>query len=131
VAKVPPPFSRNFVPFRVPPVTRDCYIYRQCLHASQVSLPISKSRFGFSRRIRQSKRTRHTKKRKQATLKHDIEEILGIKPAALTANEAGYLIGFRSADEIRDRLTKARKETDLRLRAKGIEREGGGNADGD
>jgi hypothetical protein len=67
----------------------------------------------------------------ESRFKNEIEEILGVKPTALTANEANYLIGFRSADEIRDRLTKARKETDLRLRAKGIEREGGGYADGD
>lgn len=50
-----------------------------------------------------------------------IEDILQIAPAALTANEANYLIGFRTADEIRNRLAKARKETDLRLRSKGIE----------
>lgn len=57
----------------------------------------------------------------------EIEKTLEIRPAALTANEANYLIGFRSADEIRDRLAKARKETDRRLRSKGIEREGGGS----
>jgi len=51
----------------------------------------------------------------------EIEEILHIAPSALTANEADYLIGFRTADEIRNRLAKARKETDLRLRSKGIE----------
>jgi hypothetical protein len=53
---------------------------------------------------------------------HEIEQILGIHPAALTANEATYLIGFRSTDEIRNRLAKARQETDLRLRSKGIAR---------
>ena len=53
---------------------------------------------------------------------HEIEQILGIHPTALTANEANYLIGFRSADEIRNRLAKARKETYRRLRSKGIER---------
>jgi len=52
----------------------------------------------------------------------EIEEIFGIIPGALTANEASYLIGFKSADEIRNRLAKARKETDRRLRSKGIER---------
>lgn len=51
----------------------------------------------------------------------EIERILHIAPSALTANEADYLIGFRTADEIRNRLAKARKETDLRLRSKGIE----------
>lgn len=50
-----------------------------------------------------------------------IEHILGIRPDALTANEANYLIGFRTADEIRNRLAKAREETNRRLRSKGIE----------
>ena len=55
---------------------------------------------------------------------HEIEQILGIHPTALTANEADYLIGFRTSDEIRNRLAKARQETNLRLRSKGIERQG-------
>ncbi len=54
---------------------------------------------------------------------NEIREIFGIIPAALTANEANYIIGFRSADEIRNRIVKARKETDIRLRSKGIERQ--------
>ncbi|QTA87881.1 phosphoribosyltransferase [Desulfonema magnum] len=54
---------------------------------------------------------------------NEITEIFGIVPAALTANEANYLIGFRSADEIRNRVVKAKKETYLRLRSKGIERQ--------
>ena len=53
---------------------------------------------------------------------NEIEEIFGIATSALTANEANYIIGFKSADEIRNRLAKARKETDNRLRSKGIER---------
>ncbi|MGI8604456.1 MAG: phosphoribosyltransferase [Verrucomicrobiales bacterium] len=52
---------------------------------------------------------------------HEIENILGIRPTALTANEASYLIGFRSLDEIRNRLAKARQETDRRLRSKSVE----------
>lgn len=52
---------------------------------------------------------------------HEITEIFGIIPRALTANEANYLVGFKTADEIRNRLVKARKETRLRLRSKGIE----------
>ena len=55
---------------------------------------------------------------------NEITEIFGIVPGALTANEADYLIGFRSADEIRNRLVKAKKETYLRLRSKGIKRQG-------
>ncbi len=54
-----------------------------------------------------------------------IREIFRISPAGLTADEARYLIGFRSADEIRNRSAKARQETDQRLRAKGIDRLGG------
>lgn len=58
----------------------------------------------------------------------EIQSLFGIHPRALTANEARYLIGFRSPDEIGDRLAKARKETDLRLRSKGIATEGDGDA---
>jgi hypothetical protein len=59
---------------------------------------------------------------KQIQSRHEleIEEILHITPGALTANEANYLIGFRTADEIRNRLAKAREETNRRLRSKGI-----------
>ncbi|WP_217806030.1 hypothetical protein, partial [Halomonas sp. BC1] len=53
----------------------------------------------------------------------EIKNIFGIRTAALTANEADYLVGFRSADEIRNRLAKAEKETVERLRSKGIQRE--------
>ena len=52
---------------------------------------------------------------------NQIEDIFGIRPDALTANEANYLIGFRTADEIRNRLAKAREETNRRLRSKRIE----------
>jgi hypothetical protein len=50
----------------------------------------------------------------------EIERIFGIQADALTANEANYLIGVRTADEIRNRLAKAREETDRRLRSKGF-----------
>lgn len=52
----------------------------------------------------------------------EIFNIFGIKPEALTANEAQYLVGFRSIDEIRNRLAAARQEIDRRLRSKGITR---------
>lgn len=52
-------------------------------------------------------------------------QIFGIAPGALTANEAGYLVDFRSADALRNRLSKARQEIDRRLRSKGISRSGG------
>ncbi|NJL60228.1 MAG: phosphoribosyltransferase [Desulfobacteraceae bacterium] len=54
---------------------------------------------------------------------NEIRDIFGIVPSALTANEANYIIGFRSVDEIRNRMAKAKKETNLRLRSKGIERQ--------
>jgi orotate phosphoribosyltransferase len=54
-----------------------------------------------------------------------IREVFQIDPAALTAEEAQYLVGFRSADEIRNRSLAAKQETDRRLRAKGIDRLGG------
>lgn len=50
----------------------------------------------------------------------EIRKIFGIATHALTADEAGYLIGFRSVDEIRGRLAKAREETTHRLGSKGI-----------
>lgn len=53
---------------------------------------------------------------------NEINGIFGIRTEALTANEANYLIGFRSTDEIRNRLLKAKKETTKRLRSKGIQR---------
>lgn len=53
---------------------------------------------------------------------HEITEILGIEPAALTANEAGYLVGFKSIDQLRNRLVAAEQEIDRRLRSKGIAR---------
>jgi hypothetical protein len=51
---------------------------------------------------------------------NEIIEIFGININALTANEAQYLVRFRSTDEIRNRLIKAKKESNLRLRSKGI-----------
>ncbi|ACR29815.1 phosphoribosyltransferase family protein [Burkholderia glumae] len=51
---------------------------------------------------------------------HVIRQTFRIEPTALTADEAQYLIGFRTAEEIRGRSAKAREKTDLRLRSKGI-----------
>jgi len=55
---------------------------------------------------------------------NEFTEIFGIYPDALTANEARYLVGFRSVDAIRDRLAAARQEIDHRLRSKGLSRSG-------
>jgi len=73
-------------------------------------------------RVKKFQPTRMVITKLKKRCENEIEEIFGIIPDALTANEANYLIGFKSADEIRNRLAKARKETDLRLRSKGIER---------
>jgi hypothetical protein len=51
---------------------------------------------------------------------NELIEIFGIQVNALTNNEARYLVGFRSADEIRNRFAKAKQEIDIRLRSKGI-----------
>lgn len=56
----------------------------------------------------------------KSRFENEIVEIFGIQVSALTANEAHYLVGFRSADEIRNRVLKARQEINLRLRSKGI-----------
>ena len=55
-------------------------------------------------------RTLKTLKQRYA---NEIIEIFGIHVDALTANEAQYLVGFRTADEIRNRLLKAKQEVDL------------------
>lgn len=49
-------------------------------------------------------------KKLQARNAHEILDIFGIQPFALTANEAQYLVGSRKPDEIRNRLATARKE---------------------
>lgn len=59
----------------------------------------------------------------EARFGHDIVKTFGIAVGALTANEAQYLVGFRSVDEIRNRVAKARQEIDLRLRSKGVRRD--------
>lgn len=51
---------------------------------------------------------------------HEIRHIFGIHTTALTANEASYLVGFKTLDEIRNRRAKAEKETHLRLLSKSI-----------
>ena len=63
---------------------------------------------------------KQTLKTLEARYGHELIEIFGISVNALTANEARYLVGFRTADDIRNRLAKAKQEIDLRLRSKGI-----------
>ena len=50
----------------------------------------------------------------------EIKQTFGIHTRALTANEASYLVGFRTADEIGNRCAKAKKERNLRLLSKGF-----------
>lgn len=50
----------------------------------------------------------------------EFTKVFGIEPAALTANEAAYLVGFKSIDGLRNRLAAAEQEIDRRLRSKGI-----------
>jgi hypothetical protein len=52
----------------------------------------------------------------------EITETFGVEPTALTANEARYLVGFQSVDQLRNRLATAEQEIDRRLRSKGITR---------
>lgn len=58
-----------------------------------------------------------TLKKLETRYANEINEIFG---SALTANEAQYLVGFRTADEIRNRVVKAEQEIYLRLRSKGV-----------
>jgi hypothetical protein len=52
----------------------------------------------------------------------EFTQVFGVEPAALTANEAQYIAGFRSIDALRNRLATAAQEIDRRLRSKGITR---------
>ncbi|MFM0479085.1 phosphoribosyltransferase [Paraburkholderia strydomiana] len=61
-----------------------------------------------------------TVRRLEEKFGHVIRKTFHIEPSALTADEAQYLIGFRTAEEIRGRRAKAKQTTDLRLRSKGI-----------
>jgi hypothetical protein len=61
-----------------------------------------------------------TVRRLEENFGHVIRETFRIEPTALTADEAQYLVGFRTAEEIRGRSAKAQQTTDLRLRSKGI-----------
>ena len=60
----------------------------------------------------------------------EFTEAFGIEPGALTANEAEYLVGFKSIDAIRNRLAAAEQEIDRRLRSKGIIRASEATASG-
>jgi hypothetical protein len=55
-----------------------------------------------------------------ARLGKTIEQLFGIEPQSLTAEESKYLIGFKSTDELRAAVAKAGRERSTRLSAKGI-----------
>lgn len=49
-----------------------------------------------------------------------IEDLLGIHPRALTFEEANYLIGFRTTDELRNRAIRATGERHARISSKHV-----------
>jgi hypothetical protein len=51
---------------------------------------------------------------------NEIEKLFGIKPEALTQSESQYILGFRTTDELRKRVAKARLERQDRLLEKGV-----------
>ena len=56
-----------------------------------------------------------------------LREAFEIDPAALTADEADYVLNFRDADALRNRAASASRDRDARLRSKGVlETEEGG-----
>lgn len=59
---------------------------------------------------------------KELEVRHgkEISSLFSIEPGALTWSEAQYLIGFRTTDELRNRVAAARSERSARLLAKGI-----------
>ena len=50
----------------------------------------------------------------------DIKNLFSIDPSALTFDEARYLVGFKTADELRTRATKAENERKNRIASKKI-----------
>jgi len=50
-----------------------------------------------------------------------LRDEIGLEPAALTADEASYLAGFKDADAFRGSLAKAASERERRLSSKGIQ----------
>lgn len=50
----------------------------------------------------------------------EVRDELGLEPAALTASQAVYILGFRDADGFRASVAKARGELNQRLRQKGL-----------
>ncbi|MBX6420186.1 MAG: hypothetical protein IRZ06_04135, partial [Nevskia sp.] len=72
--------------------------------------------------MRGGKMTADAKTVRELEARHgdEIRKLFGIEPRALTGPEAQYLIGFRTTDELRNRVAKARLERIARLHAKGV-----------
>lgn len=47
-----------------------------------------------------------------------IKDLFSIEPSALTYDEAHYLVGFKTADELRNRAIKAANERENRIASK-------------
>lgn len=62
------------------------------------------------------KQTREIERRFGDVVRQD----LGLEPASLTASEAGYILNFRDADALRNRIASSGVERGRRLGAKGI-----------
>ncbi|TVR07396.1 MAG: hypothetical protein EA385_12915 [Salinarimonadaceae bacterium] len=59
-----------------------------------------------------------------------IQELFGLDPDGLTANEAAYILNFRDADALRTRKSAADRQRADRIRAQGLQEPQGGS-DGD
>lgn len=63
---------------------------------------------------------RKTVKELEARHGNEISKLFDVEPGALTWSESQYLLGFRTTDELRNRVAKARSERSARLLAKGV-----------
>ncbi|MGL4767093.1 MAG: conjugal transfer protein TraN [Formosimonas sp.] len=54
----------------------------------------------------------------QERYNEDVKHLFSIAPQALTFDEARYLVGFRTSDELRDRAVKAAHERKIRIASK-------------
>lgn len=66
------------------------------------------------------KADRKTVRELEARHGEEISKLFGIEPGALTWSESQYLLGFRTTDELRNRVAKAKQERVDRLRSKGV-----------
>lgn len=64
--------------------------------------------------------TTKTVKRLEEQYGNEIRELFNIEPSALTFEEAQYLLGFRTADELRGSAAKAKSSRDARIHARNV-----------